>query len=98
MTKCVEELKKVIAYRRKEVNDQGCKIVGLCLSARRNMCIHPVAMAEADGESVDSACRSMTAPWVRQNRKERNGGSASNMDIEKMVPWLGWLLFLRRIR
>ena len=83
MTKCVEELKKVIAYRRKEVNDQGCKVVGLCLSARRNMCIHPVAMAEADGESVDSACRSMTAPWVRQSRKERNGGGgASNMDIE----------------
>ena len=46
------------------------------------MCIHPVAMAEADGESVDSACRSMTAPWIRQKRKERNGGSASNMDIE----------------
>ena len=83
MTKCVEELKKVIAYRRKEVNDQGCKVVGLCLSARRNMCIHPVAMAEADGESVDSACRSLTAPWVRQSRKERNGGGgASNMDIE----------------
>ena len=49
MTKCVEELKKVIAYRRKEVNDHGCKIVGLCLSARRNMCIHPTAMAESDG-------------------------------------------------
>ena len=74
MTKCVEELKKVIAYRRKEVNDHGCKIVGLCLSARRNMCIHPTAMAEADGESVDSACRSMTAPWIRQKNNNNNNG------------------------
>ena len=65
MTQCIEELKVVMNYRRSEVNDDGSKIVGVCLSARRNMCIHPRVMAEADGESVDAACRSMTAPWVR---------------------------------
>ena len=52
MTKCVEELKKLLLIDGRKSMTKGA-IVGLCLSARRNMCIHPVAMAEADGESVD---------------------------------------------
>jgi DNA excision repair protein ERCC-2 len=41
------------------------KVLALCLSSRRNMCIHPVVMNEGDRDTVDSACRSMTASWVR---------------------------------
>ncbi len=41
------------------------KVLSLCLSSRRNLCIHPRVMQQADREGVDSACRDMTASWVR---------------------------------
>ncbi len=37
----------------------------MCLSSRRNLCIHERVMQQADREGVDSACRDMTASWVR---------------------------------
>ena len=45
----------------------GSTFLGLCLSARRNMCIHPDVMArDSDREAVDSMCRDLTATWVRK--------------------------------
>jgi Rad3-related DNA helicase len=41
----------------------GSGILALCLSSRRNMCIHERVMAESDREAVDAACRTMTASW-----------------------------------
>ncbi len=57
------------------------KVLALCLSSRRNLCIHPRVMQQADREGVDSACRDMTASWVRaqaakavnNNNEGRNG-------------------------
>jgi hypothetical protein len=42
----------------------GSGVVALCLSSRRNMCIHDRVLQESDREGVDAACRSMTASWV----------------------------------
>jgi len=42
----------------------GSGELALCLSSRRNMCIHERVMEESDREAVDTACRSMTASWV----------------------------------
>lgn len=36
----------------------------MCLSSRRNLCIHPTVSKEDDREVVDSMCRSKTASWV----------------------------------
>jgi len=48
-------------------------VLGLCLSSRRNMCIHDKVMEESDRELVDNACRQMTASWVRAaNEKKHN--------------------------
>lgn len=81
MTKCVAELKTVVEYRKEyfertqqsatQVNSgiQTGDIIAVCLSSRRNMCIHPRVMANADGEAVDSQCRIMTASWVRNRAK-----------------------------
>jgi DNA excision repair protein ERCC-2 len=45
---------------------QGSTFLALCLSSRRNMCIHPQVMAaNSDREAVDSLCRDRTASWVR---------------------------------
>ncbi|TMW61591.1 hypothetical protein Poli38472_012782 [Pythium oligandrum] len=64
MAKCVEEIKHLMAYRAKYYGDQH-KLTAVCLSSRRNMCVHPRVMAHADGEAVDAQCRKMTASWVR---------------------------------
>eukprot|EP01041_Mallomonas_annulata_P008123 gene8123-16671_t len=66
MTKCMEEIRRVIDYRKSVLGPDGGKVLALCLSSRRNMCIHPRAEDEGDREAVDSICRSMTASWVRQ--------------------------------
>lgn len=82
MTKAIDELKGVIAYRKKELlkdaaaqaaaaglpapeSVQGGDILAVCLSSRRNMCIHEGVMEQGDRENVDAGCRNMTASWVR---------------------------------
>lgn len=51
----------------------GSGVLALCLSSRRNMCIHERVMAESDREAVDAACRSMTASWVVEHAKKNPG-------------------------
>ena len=51
----------------------GSGVLALCLSSRRNMCIHERVMAESDREAVDAACRSMTASWVLEQAKSNPG-------------------------
>jgi DNA excision repair protein ERCC-2 len=71
----------VIAYRREELRKDALAagatedaaaltsasgdVLAVCLSSRRNMCIHPDVVDESDRERVDAACRNMTASWVR---------------------------------
>jgi DNA excision repair protein ERCC-2 len=52
----------------------GSGVLALCLSSRRNMCIHERVMAESDREAVDAACRSMTSTWVLE-AAQKNPGS-----------------------
>ena len=52
----------------------GSGVLALCLSSRRNMCVHERVMAESDREAVDAACRSMTASWVLE-ANQKNPGS-----------------------
>jgi len=49
----------------------GTGQLALCLSSRRNMCIHPRVMAESDREAVDEACRKMTASWVLEKAQKQ---------------------------
>ncbi len=65
MFKTMDEIRRVMAYREKEMGPAGGKILALCLSSRKNMCIHPRVESGSDREAVDSICRSMTASWVR---------------------------------
>ena len=65
MVKAIEELKRVCTYRATVLGDKKRDVLAVCLSARRNMCIHADVAEEADKEKVDAACRGMTASWVR---------------------------------
>ena len=42
----------------------------MCLSSRRNMCIHPKVSKLDDRAIVDSECRSLTASWVYSEDKD----------------------------
>ncbi len=61
----VEELRRVVAYRDQELGDDAPKFLGLALSARRNLCIHPEVSQHTQGVVVDSKCRGLTSSWVR---------------------------------
>jgi DNA excision repair protein ERCC-2 len=52
----------------------GSGVLALCLSSRRNMCIHERVLNESDREAVDAACRTMTASWVIE-KAQANPGS-----------------------
>ncbi|KAL6594559.1 hypothetical protein ACP70R_048297 [Stipagrostis hirtigluma subsp. patula] len=41
-------------------------LLALGLSSRKNLCVHPQASAAAARDSVDTACRRLTASWVRE--------------------------------
>lgn len=51
----------------------GSGSLALCLSSRRNMCIHEKVMAESDREAVDAACRNMTSSWVLEQAQKKPG-------------------------
>ncbi|XP_006620786.1 general transcription and DNA repair factor IIH helicase subunit XPD [Apis dorsata] len=63
--KVIEELKKLMDYYEKETENKP-KIVGLVLSSRKNMCIHPEVSREREGKIVDGRCHSLTASYVRE--------------------------------
>lgn len=51
----------------------GAGVLALCLSSRRNMCVHERVMAESDREAVDAACRGLTASWVIEEARKNPG-------------------------
>jgi len=52
----------------------GNGTLAVCLSSRRNMCINERVLKESDRETIDAACRSMTAPWALERAAKRRGG------------------------
>ena len=48
----------------------GANVLAICLSSRRNMCVHERVSSETERESVDSACMRLTASWVRSRAQE----------------------------
>ncbi|XP_076318647.1 general transcription and DNA repair factor IIH helicase subunit Xpd isoform X1 [Tachypleus tridentatus] len=66
--KALEELKGLIAYYEKETG-QKSSCVALCLSSRKNLCIHPQVSKERDGKVVDGRCYSLTASYKRSKAR-----------------------------
>ena len=71
MDKVIAELKGVITHRDQAYQEKYGKlpkpILAVCLSSRRNLCVHPEVSQFENREKVDALCRDKTAPWVRQN-------------------------------
>lgn len=66
--KVLEELKKLIHCYNKEA-EQKLELIGLCLTSRKNLCLHPQVSKEHDGKIVDSRCYSLTASHKRLAHK-----------------------------
>ncbi|XP_015121739.1 general transcription and DNA repair factor IIH helicase subunit XPD isoform X2 [Diachasma alloeum] len=62
--KVLEELKRLMDYYEKETKNKP-NMVGVVLSSRKNMCIHPEVSKEREGKIVDGRCHSLTASYVR---------------------------------
>lgn len=68
--KVLEELRKLLKYYDDNVPGEPLKFVGLALSSRKNLCIHPDVKREREGKIVDSRCHSLTAPHVRERHAQ----------------------------
>ena len=74
MEKTLAELKFVMDKRAKDFDEEvklednshlNSPILAMCLSSRKNLCIHEKVSQFDDRERVDSECRARTASWVR---------------------------------
>lgn len=61
----------------------GGRILGIGLSARRNMCVHAEVSKEGDRERVDELCRQLTAPWHREQAMKEKGKAEVCQHYEK---------------
>ncbi|KAI1295878.1 General transcription and DNA repair factor IIH helicase subunit XPD [Halotydeus destructor] len=66
--KVIEELRKLNKYIDEETSSSLEKnnFVGLVLSSRKNLCVHPEVSAEKDGRIADGRCFSLTASYKRE--------------------------------
>jgi len=80
MEKTLAELRFVMEKRSKDFQDEEVKgddqnqlnspILAMCLSSRKNLCIHERVSQFDDRERVDSECRARTASWVREKHQD----------------------------
>lgn len=94
MEKTLEELKFVLKMRELDFADGPEEerhlaepILAMCLSSRKNLCIHPVVGKEDDRQRVDAMCRSLTASWVRDKellKEDKLDSSKMVVDIEDL--------------
>ena len=93
MAKTIEEVKRVIAYRERVLAEEaggsgaeaasramGLKgdLLAVCLSTRRNLCIHPQISEETERDVVDAKCRALTSTWIRAKAGAAFSSSSSS--------------------
>ncbi|KAF3436310.1 hypothetical protein FNV43_RR23402 [Rhamnella rubrinervis] len=71
MEKTLAELKLLHSYQLQHLGPQA-RILALGLSSRKNLCVNPRVLAAENRDSVDAACRKLTASWVRAMAAENS--------------------------
>ncbi|KAJ1675183.1 TFIIH/NER complex ATP-dependent 5'-3' DNA helicase subunit [Spiromyces aspiralis] len=84
--KALAELKRLMDYRAKHHRDHGeppdVEFLGLGLSSRKNLCLHPEVSKYREGRLVDAKCRDRTASWVRRRAEaETIEGRAADIEL-----------------
>ena len=62
----------------------GSGALAICLSSRRNLCVNERVLRESDRETVDAACRSLTAQWARE--RAQRGREDAHEDADEPQP------------
>jgi len=63
--KVLEELLLLFKYIETETNEKF-NMLGLVLTSRKNLCIHPEVSKEREGKVVDGRCHALTAGYIRE--------------------------------
>uniref|UniRef100_A0A2P2LDR5 DNA repair helicase rad3/xp-d n=1 Tax=Rhizophora mucronata TaxID=61149 RepID=A0A2P2LDR5_RHIMU len=71
MEKTLAELKLLHNYQVKNLG-LAARILAIGLSSRKNLCINQRVLAAENRDSVDAACRKLTASWVRSKAAENS--------------------------
>ncbi|NWI08049.1 ERCC2 helicase, partial [Crypturellus soui] len=66
--KVIEELRKLMDFYEKQLGEK-VPFLGLALSSRKNLCVHPEVSSLRFGKDVDSGCLRLTASYVRAQRQ-----------------------------
>lgn len=75
--KVMAELKHLFEYYERCAPPQTCEMLGVVLSSRKNLCVHPDVSTERDGKTVDGKCFALTASHVRERHAQENGTDGS---------------------
>ncbi|KAJ6663644.1 hypothetical protein lerEdw1_009723 [Lerista edwardsae] len=67
--KVIEELRKLLDFHEKQTGEK-LPFLGLALSSRKNLCIHPEVSTLRFGKEVDGKCFSLTASYVRAQHQQ----------------------------
>ncbi|XP_078517021.1 general transcription and DNA repair factor IIH helicase subunit XPD isoform X2 [Lissotriton helveticus] len=67
----IEELRKLLEFCEKETGEKK-PFLGLALSSRKNLCVHPEVSALRFGKEVDGKCHSLTASYIRAHQQDVN--------------------------
>nr|XP_033810978.1 general transcription and DNA repair factor IIH helicase subunit XPD [Geotrypetes seraphini] len=70
--KVIEELRKLLEFYEKEKGEK-LHFLGLALSSRKNLCIHPEVSCLRFGKEVDGKCHSLTASYIRAQQHQDRG-------------------------
>jgi len=70
--KALAELKRLMAYRR-DVHDKNETFLGLGLTSRKNLCVHPKVSQSKKGKVADAMCRDLTNSWVCEKGRNDPG-------------------------
>ncbi len=92
--KAIGELQRLIEFYKKETKQPELKFLGLSLSSRKNLCIHPEVSKTNIGKEVDTKCMSMTATFVREKAKTDKSIKTCSFyeqfaleGQDKLIPW-----------
>ncbi|XP_074872161.1 general transcription and DNA repair factor IIH helicase subunit XPD isoform X2 [Carettochelys insculpta] len=66
--KVIEELRKLLNFYEKQTGEK-LSFLGLALSSRKNLCVHPEVSSLRFGKEVDGKCLSLTASYVRAQKQ-----------------------------
>ncbi|XP_019851833.1 PREDICTED: TFIIH basal transcription factor complex helicase XPD subunit-like [Amphimedon queenslandica] len=68
INKAMSELKRLLDAYKSEFGSTP-NVLGVALSSRKNLCIHPMIAGNKEGKLVDTECYKLTASFVREKHK-----------------------------